>query len=341
MDELLDRETDAPRVARRQPARGRIRRRPAPARDRTRRRRGCQHRRGPGRSHPDRTPPSGRARRSRPAGRGSARSARSARDARSRERARGCRPPTDRPASRTRHRSKPPSIGRIVLRAQRRRSRPGRGPRGGRDGAASRPDRAGRSARRARAGCVPIVTMLAIATRCCSPPESAKGSRSASGSIRRRAMTASIRASISVTRQPEVLETEGELLADGQLRAGELVRRGREDDADPAQERAAAGRVERQRADRRASRQPRPDDPRDEPRRDERQGRLAGPGPACDPDPLTGRDRQVELGQGGLAPSDIADRDPLEDEGRVGRPVGSCQRWRRIGRRRLIGRGRR
>ena len=44
---------------------------------------------------------------------------------------------------------------------------------------------------------VPIATMLAIATRCCSPPDSANGSRSARCAIPSRASTASIRASIS------------------------------------------------------------------------------------------------------------------------------------------------
>ena len=43
---------------------------------------------------------------------------------------------------------------------------------------------------------VPIATMLAIATRCCSPPESANGSRSARWPMPSRSRVASIRASI-------------------------------------------------------------------------------------------------------------------------------------------------
>ena len=44
---------------------------------------------------------------------------------------------------------------------------------------------------------VPIATMLAMATRCCSPPDRANGSRSARWPIASRASVASIRASIS------------------------------------------------------------------------------------------------------------------------------------------------
>ena len=49
---------------------------------------------------------------------------------------------------------------------------------------------------------VPIVTMLAIATRCCSPPDRANGSRSARWAIPRRPRTASIRPSISSRGRP-------------------------------------------------------------------------------------------------------------------------------------------
>ena len=49
---------------------------------------------------------------------------------------------------------------------------------------------------------VPIATMLAMATRCCSPPDSANGSRSARWPIARRASVASIRASISSRGMP-------------------------------------------------------------------------------------------------------------------------------------------
>ena len=49
---------------------------------------------------------------------------------------------------------------------------------------------------------VPIATMLAIATRCCSPPDSANGSRSARWPIDRRSRVASIRASISARGTP-------------------------------------------------------------------------------------------------------------------------------------------
>ncbi len=103
--------------------------------------------------------------------------------------------PTDRPASRTRHRSKPPStVGSCSAQstAVPSRARSARRPATARVPAGS--SWAVGSSRTSRL--LPIVTMLAIATRCCSPPESAKGSRSARGSIRRWARTESIRASI-------------------------------------------------------------------------------------------------------------------------------------------------
>ena len=59
----------------------------------------------------------------------------------------------------------------------------------------------------------------------------------------------------------------------------------------------------------------RPHDPRDEPGRGQRERRLAGAGPAGDADPLAGRDRQVDAGQRRLAPTDVADRHVVEDEG--------------------------
>ena len=49
---------------------------------------------------------------------------------------------------------------------------------------------------------VPIAMMLAIATRCCSPPESANGSRSARCVMASRSRTPSIRGSISATGIP-------------------------------------------------------------------------------------------------------------------------------------------
>ena len=49
---------------------------------------------------------------------------------------------------------------------------------------------------------VPIVTMLAIATRCCSPPDSANGARSARPPMPSSARAASMRASISARGTP-------------------------------------------------------------------------------------------------------------------------------------------
>ena len=92
---------------------------------------------------------------------------------------------------------------------------------------------------------VPIATMLAMATRCCSPPDRANGSRSARWPIDSRSSVASIRASISDARDAEVLEPERELLADRQLRGRQLVGRRREDDADPAEQRASRPRSPR------------------------------------------------------------------------------------------------
>ncbi len=49
---------------------------------------------------------------------------------------------------------------------------------------------------------MPIATMLAIATRCCSPPDRANGSRSARWAIPSRASVSSIRGSISARGTP-------------------------------------------------------------------------------------------------------------------------------------------
>ena len=88
--------------------------------------------------------------------------------------------------------------------------------------------------------------MLAIATRCCSPPDRANGSRPGEmvdpepGEHR-------VDPAVHLgPRHPQVLEPEGELLADRELRRRELVRRRREDDPDPAEDRAPGRRVEGQ-----------------------------------------------------------------------------------------------
>ena len=87
---------------------------------------------------------------------------------------------------------------------------------------------------------VPIATMLAMATRCCSPPDSANGSRSARWPIDRR-VEGRVDPRVHLgPRDAEVLEPERELLADRQLRRRQLVGRRREDDPDPAEQRARA-----------------------------------------------------------------------------------------------------
>ncbi len=93
-------------------------------------------------------------------------------------------------------------------------------------------------------------------------------------------------------RQAEVLEPERELLANGLLRGRQLVGRRREHDPDPAEERVGCGADGRHAVDRDPAVQPGADHARDEPGRRQRERRLAGAGPAGDPDPLAGGDRE-------------------------------------------------
>ena len=94
----------------------------------------------------------------------------------------------------------------------------------------------------------------------------------------------------------EVLEAEGELLADRLLGRGKLVGRSREHDPHPAQQLRAGvwpGRVDA--IDRDVAGQRRPNDPRDEPASRERQGRLARARPAGDADPFAGMHDEVDV----------------------------------------------
>ena len=156
---------------------------------------------------------------------------------------------------------------------------------------------------------VPIATMLAMATRCCSPPDRANGSRSARWPIARRASVASIRASISSRGTPRfsspnasssrTVSFEAESWLAGVAKtiptrpSSAPRRRGRRVDAPRSTTRPVdLG----------------PDDARDEPRGGERQGRLAGAGPAGHADPLAGGDREVDAREARLAPGRIAAR---------------------------------
>ena len=116
------------------------------------------------------------------------------------------------------------------------------------------------------------------------------------------------------TRHGEVLQSEGELLADRLLGGRELVGGRREDDADPTQEGIglAFGGVDAIDAD--AAGQRGPHDARDEAAGGQREGRLAGARPAGDADPLPGPDVQVDGLERGLATAGIADADVRQDE---------------------------
>ena len=143
---------------------------------------------------------------------------------------------TARPASSTRHRSiRPRTADRVRRTGSSCRSRASS--RAGRRRRRSPPGRAAPSARRGPGRAVPIATMLAIATRCCSPPDSANGSRSARWRDAQ-ALEHGIDPRVHlVARDAEVLEAERELLADRLLRGRQLVGRRREHDPDLAEQR--------------------------------------------------------------------------------------------------------
>ena len=161
---------------------------------------------------------------------------------------------------------------------------------------------------------VPIATMLAIATRCCSPPDSANGSRSARWAIPRRASTSSIRASMAARGMARFSRPNASSSrtvgfdAESWLAGVEKTIPTRPSRA-PGVRRRRVDAVDRHRA-----RQLGADDPRDEAARRQREGRFAGAGPAGDPDELARSDGQIDAGQRRLAPPDVADLDPGEAE---------------------------
>ena len=117
-----------------------------------------------------------------------------------------------------------------------------------------------------------------------------------------------------VSRHAQVLEAERELLADGQLRCRQLVGRRGEDDPDLAEERAGCRGRRVGAFDDDPTVDLGPDDARDEPRRGERQGRLAGAGPTRHADAFAATDRQVDPLEAVLAPSRIPDAEPFDQE---------------------------
>ncbi len=121
------------------------------------------------------------------------------------------------------------------------------------------------------------------------------------------------------SRHAQVLEAEGELLAHGQLRCRELIGGRREDDADGARQARPAGLGLRLTIDDQATLDGGPNDARDEPRGDKRQGRLPGRGATGDTEPIAGADDEGEVGEAGLPAAGIADADGVELEpGRLG-----------------------
>ena len=199
---------------------------------------------------------------------------------------------------------------RVVLRAQ------DRGPVAGQLGQevarrpSCRPGRAGRSAHRGRGRRVPIATMLAIATRCCSPPDSANGSRSARCAIPSRPRTASIRRVHLVARDSRGSRARRRAPRGpwaSRPRAGWPASRTRSRPARASVRPPAVREVDV--AERRRPVELRPDDPRDEPGR-ERGARVDLPAPVrpATPTRSPGRDRQVDVGQRRLAPPDVAAR---------------------------------
>ena len=131
-------------------------------------------------------------------------------------------------------------------------------------------------------------------------------------------------------RDAEVLEAEGELLADAQLGARQLVRGRREDDPHPAQQVADRRLGHRPAGDGDASAQLRPDDAGDEGGRGEGEGGLASAVPAGHPDDLAGSHGEIDPGEGRRTAAVIADRQRLEGQRRSrGRDVPPGRRRRR------------
>ena len=118
-------------------------------------------------------------------------------------------------------------------------------------------------------------------------------------------------------RDAEVLEPEGELLADRQLRGGQLVGRRREDDADPAEQRSRGGGHRVLPLDDDPAVHLRADHPRDEPGRRECQGRLARAGPPGHADALARRDRHADTPEARFPPARITDGQVRDEQRRI------------------------
>ena len=116
----------------------------------------------------------------------------------------------------------------------------------------------------------------------------------------------------------QVLEAEGQLLADRQLRGGQLVGRRREDDPDPAEQRAARRGRGVDPLDGHPAVDLGPHDPGDEPGGSEREGRLAGPRSAGHAHLAAGRDREIDTRQARFATGRIPHAETLDPERRRG-----------------------
>ena len=161
---------------------------------------------------------------------------------------------------------------------------------------------------------VPMVTMLAIATRCCSPPD--KRERLAIGEVAdRQAGQRGVDPGVHLgPGHAQVLETERQLLANRQLRGRQLVGRRREDDPDPAEQRAARRGRGVDPLDGDPAVQLGPHDPGDEPGGSQREGRLAGPGPAGHAHLAAGRDREIDTRQARFTTGRIPHAEALDPE---------------------------
>ena len=120
-----------------------------------------------------------------------------------------------------------------------------------------------------------------------------------------------------VARDAQVLEPEGELLPDRQLRCGQLVRRRREDDPHPPEKRPGGCRDGILPLDDDPAADLRLDHARDEPGRRECQRGLARAGPPGDADALPGRHGHADPFDARLAAAWIADRQVLHQQGRT------------------------
>ena len=112
----------------------------------------------------------------------------------------------------------------------------------------------------------------------------------------------------------QVLETERQLLANRQLRGRQLVGRRRKDDPDPAEQRAARRGRGVDPFDGDPAVQLGPHDPGDEPGGSQREGRLAGPGPAGHAHLAAGRDREIDTRQARFTAGRVPHAEALDPE---------------------------